>query len=365
MILYITRKYPPSIGGMQRFNNKLVTHLTEITPIKIIKWGGSQIVLPLFVIYAFFVSIFICLSHKINCIYVADGVLAPLGLVLKWLVRKPVVANIHGRDIAFDLKLYQFLIPRSLKHLDHIVCVSDALKNECIKRGIPNNILSTISNGINIEDFAKPGGYAEHVKTIEKRTGIALKDKKILLTVGRLVAKKGVLSFLKNTFESILKKHPDTVYLIVGDGPDENAIRAIIKEKGFNQNAFCLGALSMDSGLLPTIYRLADLFIMPNISVKDDMEGFGIVAIEAAASGLVVVASNVDGISQAVKDNENGMLIPASDYAQFSSIVCRLLEDAEGRAALAQKAKVYTQDNYTWDKIAQKYLTTFNQFSGK
>ena len=153
MILYITRKFPPSVGGMQRFNFKLTSHLGKMTDMSLIAWGGSQGILPFFVIFAFFKALFLCAVKPVKCIYVSDGLLSPLGLLLKAITRKPVVANIHGRDIAFRMKLYQTVIPWSLRKLDKVICVSQELKKACIQRGVPDKILHVIPNGVDVNDF--------------------------------------------------------------------------------------------------------------------------------------------------------------------------------------------------------------------
>lgn len=361
MVLYITRKFSPSIGGMQRFNVKLSTHLSKITPVKMIKWGGSQCMLPFFLVYAFFTSLVICLLFPISCIYVSDGLLSPLGFILKILTRKPVIVNIHGRDIAFKLRMYQLIVPYSLQRLDHVICVSNALKSECLKRMVPSKKISVIPNGVDVEDFPPIDSFQK--EKLEKKIPQSIQETPILLTVGRLIPKKGILSFIENIFPIILKDMPEVIYLVIGEGPQKEEILRAIKGQRLEKHVFLLGALPMDDGLLTTAYTISDLFVMPNVPVPDDMEGFGIVGIEASANCLPVVAFNVDGVGQGIKENINGKLIPYPEYGQFASTVCELLKNEKDRMELGEKAKSYIKKEFSWSLIARKYCTIFETLS--
>jgi len=320
--------------------------------------------LPFFLIFAFVKALFLCLTRPVKCIYLSDGLLSPLGYALKIATRKPTAVNIHGRDIAFPVKLYQLIIPWALRRIDKVICVSEGLKNECLKRNIPEHLLHIIPNGVNIDDF-----YAENNKIlfddINTLTPETLNNRKILITVGRLVRKKGVLYFLKNVFPKIISQYPDIAYLIVGDGPLENKIRKLIVENNLQKNAYLLGRIPMDSRLLVYIYNVADIFVMPNIPVDDDMEGFGIVALEAAAAGLPVVASNVDGIAEAVKDNQNGFLIDYNNHAKYTDTILGLLKDEAYRIEFGEKAKNFVKKYYDWSNISRKYLLIFESLFDK
>lgn len=361
MILYITRKFPPSIGGMQRFNDKLVSNLRRKTQIYLISWGGSQAALPFFWIYAFIKALLACFTKPIDCIYVADGLLSTLGLSLKIVTKKPVLCNIHGRDIAFEFKPYQYIVPRCLKRLDRIICVSHGLKNECIKRGVPPDLICVIPNGVDAADFniyEKPVSISEAEKLIKQKIG----DNKILLSVGRLIPKKGIVSFLLNIFPKITEKFPNAFYLIVGGGRLKNQIKDIIRENHYEDKVFLLGEIPMNSSLLSMLFKAADIFIMPNIPVRDDIEGFGIVILEAAASGVCVVASKTDGIEEAVIEKQNGFLIPHDQYEEFASKVVELLRNNPLRETFGHHARQFVQEHFSWERIAQTYLDEFKPF---
>ncbi len=358
MILYITRKFPPSVGGMQRFNDKLVHYLQKIESIELIHWGGGQWILPFFLPYAFLKGFWLCHTKKIHCIYVSDGLLSPLAVFLKWVTGKKVSVTIHGRDIAFAFKPYQMVIPWALKKSDQIICVSQYLKDECIKRGVSEKKIMVIPNGIDVEEFEGQNSD-EQVALLEQQIGKSLKDTKIILNVGRLVPKKGMDIFLTEIFPQILKQRNDVICLMVGEGPLELKIKKIIETNQWQNHVFLIGFIPMDSSLLKILYRSADIFIMPNVPVSGDAEGFGIVILEAVAACVPVVAFSVDGITEAIKDRENGFLIEAGDYQKFSQTVLKLIINDKERIAAGQQGHRYVKENYSWQIIAQKYLTQF------
>jgi len=354
MLLYITRKNAPSIGGMQRFNQKLIRHLAGHRPFRLVSWGGSQAFLPAFLLIAFARAVWLRLSGKIDLIYLSDGLLAPLGLVLKKLLRVPAAVNVHGRDIAFAFPLYLTVVPAALKRLDLVICVSSQLKEICLGYGVPESILRVVPNGIDPADFAGPAPVP-----VERSLGVDTAGRTVLITVGRLVPKKGVDRFVAEILPRLLREAPEVLYLVAGDGPLREKIESIVERKGLGDHVRLLGNLPMDDGRLPALYRAADVFVMPNVEVGGDIEGFGIVAIEAAAAGLPVVASRLQGIREAVREGENGILLPWDDPAAFVEVILDLVKNPEKRRELGERARRWTAENYSWDRIAGRYSRLF------
>ncbi len=356
MLLYITRKNAPSIGGMQRFNQKLIQHLADYRPFRLISWGRSQAFLPFFLVWAFFRAGFLRLGGKIDLIYLSDGLLAPLGLILKKLLRVPVAVNIHGRDIAFAFPLYLTVVPSALRRLDLVICVSARLREICLGYGVPESVLRVIPNGIDPEDFS----WEESVSPAEK-LGLDLTGRIVLVTVGRLVPKKGVDRFVSEVLPALVREVPEVLYLVAGDGPLRPRIEALVREKGLGEHVRLLGDLPMDDGRLRAVYSAADIFVMPNVEVAGDIEGFGIVAIEAAAAGLPVVASRLQGIREAVREGENGILLEWDDEAAFTATLLDLIRRPSYRRELGARARRFTAEHYSWERIAGLYSDLFSR----
>lgn len=358
MILFITRRFPPSIGGMQRASHKLASHLQEMAPVSLVAWGGSQILLPLLMLWFLVRSIPILIRGDAAVVYLGDPVLSPLGLLLRAIFNVPVVVTVHGRDIVFGNRIYQAVIPRILARLDRIVSVSSALRRECLRRGVPRERCVVIPDGVDLQDFgAAPS--REEVERATKRLGRTLDETKVLLTVGRLVPKKGIHYFIAEILPKVLSRREDIHYVAVGEGPLRSRIEHLCREQQLTGHVTLLGEIPMEDDLLRALYHLADLFIMPNIPVEGDMEGFGIVALEAAASGTWTVATEVDGIPEAVCEGVSGNLIRVGDSQGFADTICRLLDDDQLLPEVGRQAKNHVRENHSWVKISRDYLELF------
>lgn len=356
VIVFITRKFPPQAGGMERAAYELFKHLSRVADVKLMKWGGSNKWLLLVLPYLFLKSIWFLISNKVSVIYLQDGLLAPLGLMLKILTGKRVVITIHGLDITYKNRLYQFVIPKCVKRLDKVICVSNATKETCEEKGIQGEKITVIPDGVS-DDFRVSEAKQKPREEFSHELKINLHGKKMLLSVGRLVERKGFHWFVENVLPLLMENANGWLYLMVGGGNFAPHIQDAVTRNGFQDHAFMLGRVSEE--ILKVLYSIGDIFIMPNIPVTDDLEGFGIVALEASSCGLPVVASNLEGISEAIKDNENGFLIePGSAYG-FASKIRELLENDDLRARFGGRARRYTLENYGWERIAGLYLEQF------
>ncbi len=354
MFLYITRKYPPSIGGMQRFNQKLAKHLGKEADFILLSWGRSQLLMPFFLLYVVCRTLFLGARKKIDLIYLADGMMSPLGVLFKKLLSVPVVVSIHGRDIAFDFPGYLTVVPWALKRMDRLICVSRQLKEECIKYGVEGDKIAAIPNGVEVDDFS----WEKDVSPCDC-LGIGPGKKTVFLTVGRLVPKKGVDRFVRDILPEIVRQEPDVLYLVAGDGPLRKEIEALAQEKGISDRVRLLGNIPMEDEKLRAAYNCADIFVMPNVEVAGDMEGFGIVAIEGGAAGLAVVASRLQGIQEAIVEGENGILLPWDDTKAYTDTLLSLIRDPERTKKLGESARRFVREHYSWDKIAARYLKEF------
>ncbi len=359
MILFITRKHPPSVGGMQKLSQSLTKEVGKITPTSTIYWGGSTVFVPFFIVYAFLRAIFtVPRSNHVKLIHLSDALLTPLGLALRTLLRVPVVVTVHGLDVTYSNRLYQWLIPKCLKRMDKIICVSSYTRHQCIKRGVAASQCVVIPNGVDMLEFGD--AYTQQgMRDIQHMAGRALRGRKVLLTVGRLIERKGVVHFLTDVMPRILAQRQDFCYLIVGEGPQRELIETRITSMHLENNVALLGRVDDDT--LHAAYYLSDLFIMPNIPVQNDMEGFGIVALEAAAAGRYVVASRIDGIPEAISQGQNGTLLDPLDSDAYAATILDLLADDDKRKALGQQAREFVRSRYSWDIIARRYQQVFLQ----
>jgi phosphatidylinositol alpha-1,6-mannosyltransferase len=337
-VLFITRKYPPQIGGMESFSYGLINNIQCGKDTVIL--NKKQINLIWWLPYAFIISL--VKTRKADVIHLGDGLLAPIGLILKKISRRPVAITVHGLDVTYNNWFYQKINAASLKYLDKVICVSESTRQDCLQRHITENKLIIIPDGINGNKFSISNFQFSN------------KDKKILLTVGRLVKRKGHEWFIREVMPQLEK---NIQYWIVGKGPEKGNIEKVIQEKNLQNRVKLLGFVSEEK--IKEIYHQANLFIMPNIEVKGDREGFGIVALEASASGLPVVASDLEGLKDAIIDGQNGFLVKAQDKETYTNKINSLLHTDLKDFKI--QAKKYTLDHYNWPIISQKYLEIFKK----
>ena len=356
-ILYITRKYPPSVGGMQKFNFYLTQNLKELANLELISWGGSQKWLPLVIPYFFIKASWVLLRKRVGIIHLGDASLSPLALVLKHLFNRSVTVTVHGLDITWKFQLYQLLVPGCLKRLDKVICVSQQTKKECLARGVNGQKIVIIPSGVDPQEFQIEKNQRKIRKLLQEKVKVKLQGKKILLSVGRLVERKGFHWFISEVLPTILNERRDVAYLIAGGGPLKNRIRESVRKNGLENHAFLLGAV--DHETLKLLYNASAVFVMPNVKVKGDMEGFGIVALEAASCRLPVVASNLEGIKDAIKHEKNGFLIEPYNAQEFANVIIKLLKNDEKRQKFGKEAMKFVLKNYNWKKTSERYLEEF------
>lgn len=353
-VLFITRKYPPITGGMEKMAYELYSILQKYDiNIILLAWKMSNrwlfAALPLLFIRAVANLLF----RDINIIYIQDGLLAPLGFLLKKIFKKPCLITIHGLDITFPNIIYQSIIPFFVKRFDQIVCVSEATRKECLKRGIPGEKISVIPNGIPDNLFIE-----EERENIRDRLSFSLPypiyEKKILLSVGRMIQRKGFDWFIENVISDLWEQRKDFLYIIIGRGQRKDIIKKLIIKKGLNECVYVKDQINDDG--LRLIINAAHIFIVPNIPVTGDIEGFGIVALEAASCGVPVIASDLEGLKDAVRNGENGLFVNPMDKEGYVKQINILLNDEPYRRKFGEKARKYTIENYNWNKMGGKYF---------
>jgi glycosyltransferase involved in cell wall biosynthesis len=358
-VLFISRKFPPSVGGMEQFAYDLSQALAARVNLKLVAWGGhGRLRAVLVAIPNLFIRSFTALAKGgTDIIHVNDGVMAPAGYILSRLFRQPFTVVIHGLDITYGNPLFKAVVPWAVRRAAAVFCISEASAIAARRQGIPDSKIHVINLAVN-DDLRGRSTRPELLKKLELTD-----DNKILLTVGRLVERKGVAWFITDVLPGLVKSYPKLVYVVVGEGVERGNIETAVAETGLEVHVRLLGRVTDD--LYQAAYNGADVFVMPNVVVAGDMEGFGLVVLEAALCGLPVVAADLEGIRDAVTDGENGQLVPDRDAAAFAGAISRYLDDPKSARQAGEKARRYTLAHYQWDNIARRYAAVYEQVLGK
>jgi phosphatidylinositol alpha-1,6-mannosyltransferase len=344
-ILFISHTYPPIVGGVESQNYELYTWLSKIAKVKLVA-NKKRWLIPFFLVYASFYALFA--AKKYDVILLGSCLLGNVGWLVKKFTQKPVVSVAHGLDLTWKNKFYQKLwIQKFIKNLDKLICVGNETIRVAKEKIISEEKLFFIPNGIDTEKFV--GNYSK--QDLEKIIGEKTENKKFILTSGRLAKRKGVAWMILNVFPKL----PDNVtYIVAGDGPDKDNIKEAARKTGLESRIKLLGYVTDETRNI--LLNTCDLFVQPNIKVSEDMEGFGISVIEAASCKTTVIASDLEGLKDAVKDGQNGFLAEPENSEEWARKTANLLSDDNFRKEFGEKARQFVIDNFSWEIIVKKYL---------
>lgn len=267
---------------------------------------------------------------------------------------------VHGLDVTTAFGVYQMVVRNVFLSAEVIFPVSQATGDACIERGLSPEHVCVIHNGVDTERFPQLGARLQMRTELLAEFKIAAddmpRDAFIVCSVGRQVRRKGFSWFIRNVMPSL----PENVhYWLAGEGPERSAIERAVREEKLTERVHLLGKISDIQ--LQALYRGADLFVMPNIPVPGDMEGFGIVMLEAGLNGLPSVAAKIEGIREVIKEGENGVFVDSGDSTGFVSAITRFLEDSDLLERAHVQANRYTRDTFGWDTIADQYVQVCSQ----
>lgn len=354
-ILFVARRFPPAVGGMERFAYDLATSLDADHSMVKITWGGANKWLPVVLPIFFIRGLWALMSKPIDVIHMQDGVLAPIGWLFSKLSGKPYVVVAHGLDVTYENRFYQAVNVAFIRRADAVIAISSATMDELLKRGMNPEKVSVITIGTH-DDYLAPKADKD---LLEREFGQDMHNRLLLLTTGRLVKRKGVAWFVRYALPKIVQKYPSVLYVVAGEGEQRRDIESSIAKVNLSKNVLMLGLVSEQQR--SALYQSSDVFVMPNIQVAGDMEGFGIVALEAATAGLPIVASNLEGIRDAIKDGENGRLVTSENSDEFVTEISHLLSDKELRETLGKKARTYSLREYSWVSVARSYTAIYDK----
>ena len=341
--LFITRNYPPKVGGLEVYSYHLIKEFEAHESTCKITLSRSIKHLIWFFPYSFFKALYLIRKHSVQHIHLCDGLLSPVGVLLKFLTGTNVTVTIHGLDITYPHPLYQMFIPRCVTKLDGIVCVSHSTRDECVRRVIPCPNCTVIPNGIRPNQLYLQQSKNELHHKLENLVGISIKNKKILFTIGHLVKRKGVAWFVANVMPRLEDSY---LYVVAGEGPERRTIQNIVDQYDLQGRVLLLGEVSDEDRKL--IYNASDIFIMPNITVPGDVEGFGIVTLEAGSCGLPVVASNIQGLRDAVINGKTGYLVEEGDVDGFAGRITDMNLKKD-------QIRKIVNSTFDWEKIYNDY----------
>jgi len=292
------------------------------------------------------------IENDVGLLHTHGGV---AGLYGRWAARRAgtpaVVHTLHGIHYLHYRnpllrRFYIGLERRCSRYTDAVICVSEADRNRAVKlRLSEEGRLKLIRNGVEPPPEASP----ERERALSELRARVKLDPPVVGTVARLHRQKGVAYLLKAA-ERLVKSRPGVKVVVVGGGPLERKFRRALERGGLGRTVVLLGERADAADLM----ELFDVFVLPSL-----WEGLPLVLAEAAARGKPVVAADIDGVREVIRNGETGLLVPPKDPEALAAAVDRLLGDPALAGGLAARAQAEIPPRFTLDRMAAGHAALY------
>ena len=289
----------------------------------------------------------------------AFGAAAPLGLLSASMKRAGVkrsVALTHGHEVWWAKVFpFNFLLRRIGSTVDVLTYLGEFTQS-AISKALTSNAqraMVKIAPGIDTDHFVPTDASL-------LRRSLGLEDKKVIVSVGRLVHRKGQ-DYLIQSMPLILHQVPNAHLLLVGQGPYLEHLQKLVKEHGLESSVTFIGRV--DYKELPQYLCVGDIFAMPSRSrLKGlEVEGLGIVYLEASSCGLPVLAGNSGGAPDAVKQSETGLVVSGTDEKQIASAAIELLNNSDSSKKMGLAGRQWIVNNWRWETWSKEFEALLNK----
>ena len=289
-----------------------------------------------------------------DCENVIFGASAPLGLLAKSLRKagaKHIVALTHGHEVWWArMPLFSAALRRIGAQADQMTYLGEftrgAVANALLRED--HSKLVHLPPGVDLSRFTPAAKSVE----LQKKWGI--EDASVIVSIGRLVARKGSDQLIK-AMPEVLKQFPKSKLLLVGTGNYQKRLERLVRNLKVEESVIFTGRVDHD--LLPDYFRLGDIFAAPCRSRYGglEVEGLGIVYLEASACGVPVIAGKSGGAPDAVLDGKTGLLVNGRDHRDVGAALIKLLSDQPLRQKMGADGRVWMEQLWSWEGIGARF----------
>lgn len=378
-ILILTQGFPPEFGGVQTYCHELASSWTlagsEVlvvapwregcdsfdasVPYRVIRLRTPDAWLPL---RALFSLPSIVREFQPDVLFHAQWQTL---LASHWLSRKRpfhVACANHARELFLSLIPgldYRSSVDAAIKtslfsKVDAFFPVSQYTSGLVRRYGVPADRIHFVPNGTNPDYFKKTNADAFRA---EKQ----LEGRRIVLTVSRLVSRKGIDMVIRSMV-AVRERHPDALYVVIGQGPHQPVLEALVESLGLQGHVRFMGGIPYRE--LPLMYSSSELFVMTPYSRIPDVEGFGLVYLEANACGVPVIGSRSGGIPDAIEHGVSGFLIEEADQLALTERILELLGNETLRRTMGDVALKRVNAQFQWHQVADRILRRLKDLPG-
>ncbi|MBI4253278.1 glycosyltransferase family 4 protein [Candidatus Uhrbacteria bacterium] len=363
--LLVTLDYYPALGGVSRYWERLgdllppdffvvlAPSLPKGMPERSARYPIIRRRMLVSWLYPHWLPMFLyiavaCRRYRIERIVAAQ--VLPVGTATMGVARLlhiPFIVSAHGMDLHLPKKNKRkyTLCKKIFKRAERVIVNCAATGRVAESYGVPaSHIESIYPSPVIVPALLEAGGNSAAVPD-------EFRQKRIIITVGRLVPRKGH-EYILRALPGILAERPDVLYCIIGDGPYRVTLEGLVEELHLTQSVHFAGPLS--DGAIAQWYAASFAFIMTPVDIDGDVEGFGIVYLEAQSFGKPVIGSRTGGVPEAIHDGVTGLLVEPKDVVAIQHAILRILHDPGLAQRFGDAGRKRVAEEFSWKKQAEK-----------
>ncbi len=348
--LFIALEFPPQVGGVENYYGKIAHYWPE--ELTVLTNEQNRLISPNLPFLAWLRAIKPVRDtlKEINAQWLLVGEILPLGTVgwiISYLMPIRYAVILHGLDFSLATKgfIKRFLSKQILLKASLVICANSHTAQEVTKMIPKVSNVQVVNPGVEIDIPEMSSEAIEKCKTENN-----LQEAFVLLSVGRLVKRKGV-DMVLSAVSNLVSLIPNLQYIIIGNGPEEVYIKNIIHQLGLENNVRLLSNVSDEEK--NNYFAICDVFIMTARNIDGDYEGFGIVYLEAGLFSKPVISGRSGGVAEAVQNNINGIIVNEEDTSDIAQAILDLYNDdvLRQRLGVAGRERSLKQ---SWQQQVQK-----------
>jgi len=369
-LLLVSNDFPPSVGGIAHIAHMICKNL-DPDKLSVLaahvpgdrEFDGRQAFSIRRVRYFYrkgFLSLLSVVNFGIRAILAAKrdgsrmllfGAVFPLGMIglVSRYLGLPYIVEVYGSDILIPRHpVITWLRSRILLSAKWVITISEFTKQHLLHLGVQEERIHIMHPKI---DMPAPLDE-DHAMAFRSEKG--LQGKRIILSVGRLVERKGFDRVIEAAPE-VVRTYPDAVFVFVGDGPDRQRLMKLAKDCDIEASILFVGEKTQEE--VAPYYNACDIFVMPSryIVERGDAEGFGVVFLEANAHRKPVIGGNSGGIPDAIVDGKSGLLCDPDDVGSLVCSIKKLLGDPALSARLGEQGYLRVKREFTSERYREEF----------
>ncbi|KXB07196.1 hypothetical protein AKJ52_00785 [candidate division MSBL1 archaeon SCGC-AAA382C18] len=372
-VLITSDVFPPDIGGIQTFTYGLAKNLSydeRIEEVTVLTFGAEKIGKEKINEYlkvhrlprSNLASQSFAFLHKLTNFEDYDilhsTTIFPAGFLTSLFslinAEKDFFVTVFGLDVLSGLNFFKTRLPIkwTLDRSEKVLAFSNSTRDKIKKVYEEENKIITVYPG-----FSVPKSSNGFKDTRFEDRYLSSEDDFVVLFVGRLVERKGVDDLIRGIKELDGK---EVKFLIVGDGPKRKGLETLAKKMGVKDQVHFVGKIKREK--ISKFYAFSDVFCMPSKFLQDkgDVEGLGLVFLEAQSYGLPVIGTESGGIPEAINDKKSGFVVPSGDPQTLAHKIRKLKENSNLYQDMSENAKQFVNKKFSWEKCVERHVRIYN-----